>query len=179
MKLFKHFMVILLAAASLSACADDKPPLTAENGGEGVTDNGSIIDPMSDTPITSAADLKSAFGSTDQQGNALDRVFFALDSSTLSDEAQQTLQKQASLLKRVSGFEFTLTVEGHCDERGTREYNLALGERRAAAVKNYLASLGVDGHRITTISYGKEHPEILGSNEAAWSKNRRAVSVVN
>ena len=73
----------------------------------------------------------------------------------------------------------TLTVEGHCDERGTREYNIALGERRAQAMKNYLIGLGVAADRLSTISYGKERPAVLGSSEAAWSQNRRAVAVVN
>ncbi len=73
----------------------------------------------------------------------------------------------------------TMTIEGHADERGTREYNLALGDRRATAVRNYLVALGVDPNRIVTISYGKERPALVGNNEAAWSQNRRGVSVVN
>ncbi len=105
-----------------------------------------------------------------------DRVFFDFNGATLSSEAQATLTKQAQWL---SGNATNVTVEGHCDERGTREYNLALGEKRATAVKNFLVSKGVPATRITTISYGKEFPEFLGSNEEAWSKNRRAVTVVN
>jgi peptidoglycan-associated lipoprotein len=73
----------------------------------------------------------------------------------------------------------SLTIEGHCDERGTRDYNLGLGERRAVAVKDYLVSLGIDTRRVTTVSYGKERPAVIGSAETAWSQNRRAVAVVN
>lgn len=102
-----------------------------------------------------------------------DRVFFAFDRSELSPAARETLQKQGEWLRehrRVSA-----VIEGHADERGTREYNLALGERRATAVKNYLVALGVSGDRLTTISYGKERPAVLGSGEDVWSQNRRAV----
>jgi peptidoglycan-associated lipoprotein len=105
-----------------------------------------------------------------------DRVFFDFDSTSLTQEAQDTLTKQAQWLSTNGS---NVTVEGHCDERGTREYNLALGEKRANAVKQFLVSHGVAANRITTISYGKEFPEFLGSTEEAWSKNRRAVTVVN
>lgn len=108
--------------------------------------------------------------------NVGDRVFFGYDSAVLDSSSQMTLTRQASWLQANPAL--NIVVEGHCDERGTREYNLALGERRATAVKNYLASLGVDKKRMTTISYGKEHPEVLGSNEESWTKNRRAVTVV-
>ena len=105
-----------------------------------------------------------------------DRVFFDTDKSDLQATARNTLERQAAWLQKNPNY--TISVEGHCDERGTREYNLALGERRATAVKNYLVALGVDPNRIATISYGKERPEALGSNEAAWSQNRRGVSVI-
>lgn len=104
-----------------------------------------------------------------------DRVFFAYDSSVLTGEAQATLEAQASWL-RTSGK--SVVVEGHCDERGTREYNLALGERRAAAAKSYLVSLGISSGSVSTVSYGKERPAVLGSDESAWGKNRRAVTVL-
>ena len=113
----------------------------------------------------------------DLVANVGDRVFFEYDSASLSDNAQKTLSHQAQWLG--TNAQATITIEGHCDERGTREYNLALGERRAAAVKNYLVSLGVDRSRVSTISYGKERPEELGSTDAVWSKNRRAVTVVS
>jgi len=104
-----------------------------------------------------------------------DRVFFSFNSAVLSENAQKTLQRQSKWL--LDNPRVKITIEGHCDERGTREFNLALGERRATAVRNYLVSLGTDASRVSTISYGKEHPEYLGSNEVAWSKNRRAVTV--
>ena len=105
-----------------------------------------------------------------------DRVFFDYDSSSLTDTAQRTLQRQAEWLNTNANV--NVTIEGHCDERGTREYNLALGERRATAVKNYLQTLGIASSRISVISYGKEYPEDTAENEAAWSKNRRGVTVV-
>ena len=104
------------------------------------------------------------------------RVFFAFDSSALSADARKSLDTQVAWLKKNSNI--NVVIEGHADERGTREYNLALGERRANAVKKYLISKGVKADRISTVSYGKERPEVLGSNEAAWAKNRRAVTVV-
>ncbi|MDR3450714.1 MAG: peptidoglycan-associated lipoprotein Pal [Alphaproteobacteria bacterium] len=108
--------------------------------------------------------------------NVGDRVFFELDQSELSSEAQATLDRQAAWLKKYATAK--VTVEGHCDERGTREYNLALGERRATAAKNYLVAAGIPAARISTVSYGKERPAVVGSNEAAWAQNRRAVTVV-
>lgn len=104
-----------------------------------------------------------------------DRIFFDTDKYDIDMEDQETLRSQAQWL--AANPTVRVTVEGHCDERGTRDYNLALGERRANAAKNYLASLGVDASRITTISYGKERPVALGSDEAAWAQNRRAVTV--
>jgi peptidoglycan-associated lipoprotein len=108
--------------------------------------------------------------------NVGDRVFFAYDKSDLSAEARATLDRQAAWLKKYASA--NVTVEGHCDERGTREYNLALGERRATAVKNYLVADGIGSSRVKTISYGKERPAVIGSNEAAWAQNRRGVTVV-
>jgi peptidoglycan-associated lipoprotein len=109
--------------------------------------------------------------------NVGDRVFFGYDRSDVTGEARATLDAQAAWLKRYPNV--SLTVEGHADERGTREYNLALGERRATAARNYLVAQGIDASRLRTVSYGKERPAVLGSNEAAWAQNRRAVSVVN
>ena len=108
--------------------------------------------------------------------NVGDRVYFDLDRYSLKPSAQATLERQAVWLKQYANV--TITIEGHCDERGTREYNLALGARRANAVKDYLVSLGIAPNRITTISYGKERPATLGSNEDAWAQNRRSVTVV-
>jgi len=108
--------------------------------------------------------------------NVGDRVFFDFDKSDLSTEAQATLDRQANWLKKYTSAKATL--EGHCDERGTREYNIALGERRAMAAKNYLVAAGIAAARINTISYGKERPAVVGSNEASWAQNRRAVTIV-
>jgi len=105
-----------------------------------------------------------------------DRVFFTLDSYSLDDKDRAVLDAQAAWLTRYSRVH--VTIEGHCDERGTREYNLALGDRRANAAKNYLAAKGIDPSRMTVISYGKERPEALGSDEESWAKNRRAVTVL-
>jgi peptidoglycan-associated lipoprotein len=112
----------------------------------------------------------------DFEVNAGDRVFFAFDRTNLDDSARATLQRQAAWLARYPGV--TLNVQGNCDERGTREYNIALGARRAEEVKDYLVTLGVAPARLTTISYGKERPVCVDSNEACWSQNRRVVSVV-
>ena len=103
-------------------------------------------------------------------------VHFAFDQFDIDAEARDILDSQAAWL--VAHPEARVTIEGHCDERGTREYNLALGDRRANATKNYLASRGVSPSRITTISYGKERPIALGSDEASWAQNRRAVTIV-
>ena len=108
--------------------------------------------------------------------NVGDRVFFDFDKSDLRPDAIDQLNRQADFLKANGSI--TVVVEGHCDERGTREYNLALGDRRASSAKQYLESLGVGGGRVETISYGKERPAVLGSNEDAWAQNRRAVTVV-
>ena len=103
-------------------------------------------------------------------------MLFEYDSSDLTSESRKVLERQAAWLKRYA--DVTVVIQGHCDERGTREYNLALGERRANAVSNFLVALGVSTSRIRTISYGKERPVALGSNETAWSQNRRGVTVV-
>jgi len=109
--------------------------------------------------------------------NVGDRVFFDFDKYNLDSNARRTLEKQAAWLKTNASL--SVTIEGHADERGTREYNLALGERRANAAKDYLVALGISPGRVKTISYGKERPVALGSNEAAWAQNRRGVTTVN
>ena len=106
-----------------------------------------------------------------------DRVHFELDRYDLTPEAQATLRQQAALLQNYP--QFVVTIEGHADERGTREYNLALGERRADAVRNYLTILGVSPDRVTVISYGKERPQCPGADEQCWSQNRRGVTVAS
>ena len=104
-----------------------------------------------------------------------DRVFFATNKSTLTTASRDTLRKQAAWMRKKK--DLTFTIEGHADERGTREYNLALGERRANAAKDYLMTYGISGGRLSVISYGKERPVNSGSDPLAWSQNRRAVTV--
>jgi len=109
--------------------------------------------------------------------NIRNRVFFDLDSSSIRADAQQTLARQVQWLSRYP--QYTVTVEGHADERGTREYNLALGQRRAVAVRDYLVSRGVAPNRMRTVSYGKERPVAVCDDISCWSQNRRAVTVIN
>ena len=125
---------------------------------------------MSEDPLTSA-DLESI-----NKNSPFQPVFFGLDSSEVDGSGQQSLNADAEILKKYPSW--TITIEGHCDERGTAEYNLALGERRALAAKTYLVSLGIPADRLRTVSYGKEFPFDPGHDESAWSKNRRAHFVV-
>jgi peptidoglycan-associated lipoprotein len=165
-----HKILTALAAALLLAACSSTPEETASTTGDGTTTASSTTSGMTTTAVTpgSAAEFVQNVG---------DRVFFGYDSYELTTDAQATLERQATWLKTYPAV--TIVVEGHCDERGTREYNLALGERRAAAVANYLVALGVDPNRIQTISYGKERPAVDGHDETAWSQNRRGVTVPN
>jgi peptidoglycan-associated lipoprotein len=130
------------------------------------------------TAVDSTMEMAPEPGSQEQlQLEVGDRVFFEYDKSVVAAAAEKTLKRQAAWMKQYPSV--SITVEGHCDERGTREYNLALGERRATAVKNFLVALGVSSNRIATISYGKERPDALGHNKAAWAQNRRGVTTVN
>ena len=130
----------------------------------------------SDRPDTSATG-RAAPGSVQEFQQVVgDRVFFDLDSSQLRPDGRDTLNKQAAWLKQYTNY--AITVEGHADERGTREYNLALGARRAQTVASFLAAQGVPATRMKTISYGKERPEVVGSDEGAWSRNRRGVTTL-
>jgi peptidoglycan-associated lipoprotein len=155
-------MFSLLAAVALLAACETAPDTSGQAASTATTPTTHTVTPGS------AEDFRTNVG---------DRVFFAFDKSDISPEARRTLERQAEWLKRYPNV--TVTVEGHCDERGTREYNLALGERRATAAKNVLVALGVPANRVTTISYGKERPAVVGSNESAWAQNRRGVTVVN
>jgi peptidoglycan-associated lipoprotein len=123
----------------------------------------------------SGMDLVTTSGSSFFKGDAADRVFFSTNSSALNSHSMETLAAQAALLKTTS---HRITIEGHCDERGTREFSLALGERRAFEVKSQLCKQGVNCDQINTVSYGKEKPEVVGNNPEAWAQNRRAVTVV-
>ncbi len=151
-------------AASQPEKAETGPSSLPAVGGSGSLDREALDDRYG--PPTDAALV--AF--------AGDRVYFAFDSAELTPEARATLEKQAEWLKHHA--QVRVIIEGHADERGTREYNLALGERRANAVKNYLVALGIAPERIETISYGKERPAVLGTGEAVWRLNRRAVTKV-
>jgi peptidoglycan-associated lipoprotein len=126
--------------------------------------------------VTSTSSTVQPGSEADLAQNVGDRVFFELDKSELSQEARQTLDRQAAWLKRFPSVH--VGIEGHCDERGTREYNMALGARRANTAKAYLVALGIDSGRLSTVSYGAERPAVLGTGEAVWSQNRRAVTVV-
>ena len=168
------FFGLVLTASLLTACSgtptkkgtDDAAAVDSLEGGAGTTTRG-------------------VGGQGAWTGNPLDdpssplstrTIYFELDSSDIRSEYVEVLRAHARYL--ASNPSARVTLEGHCDERGTREYNLALGARRANSVKDYLVSLGVSPSRITTISYGKERPAVLGSNEDAWSQNRRSVTVV-
>ena len=158
--MFARLIAVAAALLMLAACSSTPEPAP---GGPGGPPGGS-----------------SRFGPGSQQdlaATAGDRVFFAYDRADISPEAQQILQRQAQWLKRYPNV--SVTIEGHTDERGTREYNLALGERRAQAVKNVLVALGTPASRVSTISYGKERPEIPHSDEQSYAQNRRGVTVVN
>src|ERR1700756_4274065 len=140
----------------------------------------STPEPGAGGPGASGPGGASRFGPGSQQdlaATAGDRIFFSFDSAEITAESRQILQRQAEWLKRYSNV--SVTIEGHCDERGTREYNLALGERRAQAAKNVLVALGIPASRISTISYGKERPAVAGSTEEAYAQNRRAVTTIN
>lgn len=156
MKLSVKILAMVSAIAMLAACE------TAPNGNGGAGGKGGAYG------NSTMGEIAPGVG---------DRVFFELDSSVIKSDGEATLQKQAEWLKGHGNV--SVTIEGHCDERGTREYNLALGERRASAAKSYLVNLGVSANRIQTISYGKERPAVVGSDESAWGQNRRAVTVVN
>ena len=169
-----RFVGVLAALLLLAACETSQQETGSAEGSGGAgasTGTGSGADtaarPLPGPQPGSAEDFVVNVG---------DRVFFDFDKYNLMPEARQILEKQAAWLKKYPSV--TVSIEGHCDERGTREYNLALGERRANAAKNYLVALGVNPNRLTTISYGRERPAVTGSNEAAWAQNRRAVTVV-
>jgi peptidoglycan-associated lipoprotein len=169
--------LILMASCALlalSACAKKAPPELPKPPMDTPQPTPTPVPTPTPTPTPSGprpgsqADFVASVAS--------DRVFFDTDKFDIDAEDMATLRSQAAWLSRHAGAR--ITIEGHCDERGTRDYNLALGERRANAAKNYLASLGIDPGRMTTISYGKERPVALGSDETAWAQNRRAVSIV-
>ena len=173
-------MIIKLLASALfvfflAACSTT-PKDTADSSGSGSTSTSSDVSSSAETETTESASIEPG-SQEDLIVNVGDRVFFNYDSSELDTDAQELLQDQVAWLKQYS--DVSIIVEGHCDERGTREYNLALGEKRAQSVKNYIINLGISADRVSTISYGKERPAVVGSNDGAWAQNRRSVTIVN
>ena len=152
-KILKNAFLVVVACMVLTACATQKKS-TGQMQGDVYTGTDTVEYLASGVP---------------------DRVFFATNESVLTTRSRDTLRKQAAWLRKNS--EINVVLEGHADERGTREYNLALGERRANAAKDYLMTYGISSNRISVISYGKERPVDSGSNPLAWSKNRRSVTV--
>ena len=166
-KVLKLLSVVSLVLL-VSACSSTKANKTAAASGADAEERYRLASESLE-PFTAIPGSKT-------NAKASDRVFFAYDSSALSEVANKTLEKQAAWLKKHA--DTKVTVEGHADERGTREYNIALGARRASAAKSQLVKLGVPAARISTVSYGKERPAVTGSNAAAWAENRRAVTVL-
>ena len=150
----KRILLVVFASMVLTACATQKKAGTGQMQGDVYTGTDTVEYLATGVP---------------------DRVFFATNKSVLTTASRDTLRKQAAWMRKNANV--TVTIEGHADERGTREYNLALGERRANAVKDYLMTYGVSGGRLSVISYGKERPVNSGSNPLAWSQNRRSVTV--
>ena len=153
-KIFKNVFLVFLLSFVLSACATQTKKVDSQMQGDVYTGTDTVEYLASGVP---------------------DRVFFATNESVLTTASRDTLRKQAAWLRKNS--DITIVLEGHADERGTREYNLALGERRANAAKDYLMTYGISSDRISVLSYGKERPVDSGSNPLAWSKNRRSVTV--
>ncbi len=169
--MFARTLLIAAVALSVAACSKKEDQMALDQ--QGITGQEGAAVPGSDVYGQGVA---GAGTQEDLATNVGDRVFFGYDRYDISDEARMVLDKQAAWLKQYANL--SITIEGHCDERGTREYNLALGERRANAVKNYLVALGVEPSRISTISYGKERPAVVGSDDGSYSQNRRGVTVV-
>ena len=171
--MFYKILLSIFIALFISACSTT-PKDTADSSGAGTSSSDDSSDGGTLT-VTDGTGLVPG-SQEDLIVNVGDRVFFDYDSAELDEDAQELLQDQVAWIKQ---HDVSVTIEGHCDERGTREYNLALGEKRDPAVKNYLTRMGVPPQRVTTISYGKESPAVIGSNDGAWSQNRRSVTTVN
>ena len=194
----KRFLLLAAGAALLTACETASEIDAIASGASGSsatsstassgTSSGSSDSSSSSSSSTSSSgasgsssDSTTTYSYDTDPKTALikvgDRVLFGYDSSELDDDDRSVLDNQAKFLNQNPSLK--VTIEGHCDERGTREYNLALGEKRASAVKDYLISVGINGERISVVSYGKERPQVLGSNKAAWSMNRRSVTTID
>ena len=173
-------MLLIAACETVPEAASD-----AEAGGGAAGAGAPLaaveVTPRPATPVTPVADPNApeALAPETQEYFVVevgDRVFFGFDEFTLTERAREVLERQAEWLRAYPGVQ--VAIEGHTDERGTREYNLALGERRANAVMNYLVALGIDPGRMRTVSWGKERPAALGSNQTAWALNRRSVTTI-
>ncbi len=171
----RNLLLMSVALISLAACSSDEDAaidssMNGMNGGGQLagTDGTNGMAPVNGVTPGTQQDLVVNVG---------DRVFFGYDESDVAAEGKATLDRQVAWLKQYPSV--SVTIEGHADERGTREYNLALGERRSASVKSYLLSQGVEASRINTISYGKERPAVTDPSPSGWAQNRRAVTVVN
>jgi peptidoglycan-associated lipoprotein len=176
-------LAVLCLALGLASCHGGKRPPALSGAPTGASTRTPPETPPDAGPDVGRLANEGALGSelmpaadANTEGGPLADIRFDLDSSTLSDAARQTLGQHAAWLKAHAGAR--VTIEGHCDDRGTVEYNLALGEHRARAARDYLASLGVASGRLHTVSFGKEKPLDTGSGEAAWARNRRAHFVV-
>ena len=163
--MLKNLFMLIVAGFFLASCAATK------------TDQGGDTDSATASASSSSGGEITAGTQEDLIVNVGDRVFFEFDSSELTVDAQATLDAQAAWLMQYP--DTNITVEGHADERGTREYNLALGDKRAFSVYSYLAQAGIDTNRMEYVSWGKERPEVIGSDETAYSQNRRGVTIVS
>ena len=196
----KRFLLLAAGAALLTACetaseidaiasgasgssATSSSSTSTASSGSGSTDSSSSSSSSTSSSGASgsSSDTTTTYSYDTDPKTALikvgDRVLFGYDSSELDDDDRSVLDNQAKFLNQNPSLK--VTIEGHCDERGTREYNLALGEKRASAVKDYLISVGINSERVSVVSYGKERPQVLGSNKAAWSMNRRSVTTID
>ena len=192
----KRFLMLVAGAALLTACetASQIDAVATSEGGTSASSSGETASTSTSSSTTSGSSSSSSSSSSSTSEDSSsqtvyqydtnpktelirigDRVLFDYDSHELDDSDRQILKAQADFLKQNPSLK--ITIEGHCDERGTREYNLALGERRANAAKDYLMTYGISADRISVISYGKERPVDSGSNPLSWSKNRRSVTV--
>lgn len=179
--MFKRFLTIFALVLLVSACATQnvQDDVSISTDGEMVAAGAEVqgMDGYSSDEL-GADEYNGANPGTQQDlvVNVGDRIYFGYDQHSLTYEAKEVIENQSLWLKKYPNI--NLVIEGHCDERGTREYNLALGEKRAVSVRNYLVALGIDPARLETISYGKERPAVTGSDEEAWAQNRRSVLVV-
>ena len=180
-------VLVLLLTVVVAACGKKKPPVARPmppppvNAGGGAPPPPPVPpQPVAEPVPVPPMPVEDTIGARSlddlNRDSPLRALFFELDSADVSADGQKVLQENASVLKKYSTWQ--VTIEGHCDERGTAEYNLALGERRALAAKNYLVSLGIPADQVRTVSYGKEFPFDAGHEDAAWSKNRRAHFVI-